>query len=378
MLPSRWKLSNVACRTVQSLSNPGRAVATSNMFGINRLHTPSGTPSMSADYSRVHRLLHMITLMQQGAAGRAPSLAEGFGVVERTIYRDLEILTDLGVPHYFDEVTGGYRIRKDYFLPPIQLTAAETLALLSLTRTVANEEPLQLLGPAATAMHKIAGQLPDRVMQEVGNLHEHIHFHLPANGPAIEAVQDVFGVVQQAIAQRCALRCSYDAVQSDEGDQHEAFLLRPYALSFDNRAWYVVGHHGTRDAIRRLKLCRFTSLQPTTESYTIPADFSVTAFRGNAWRMIRGGTQHHVVIDFTPTVADTVSETNWHATQHIDEHPDGSLTFTCDVDGLDEIVWWILGYGPHARVREPVELVNRVADLVREMAERYEEKLSGT
>ena len=87
--------------------------------------------------------------------------------------------------------------------------------------------------------------------------------------------------------------------------------------------------------------------------------------------MIRGATRHEVVIDFDPTVAETVADTHWHPTQHTEEHPDGSLTYRCTVDGLDEIVWWVLGYGPHAVVREPRELVERVTDLARATAERY-------
>lgn len=333
---------------------------------------------MSVNYSsRVHRLLHMVTLMQQGAAGNAEKLAGEFGVTERTIYRDLETLTDIGVPHHFDEAAGGYRIRKDFFLPPVQLTPAEALSLLTLAGSMASQEQVQLVGPAAMAMEKIAGMLPDRVLKELGDLHHHIDFNMSANGPAIGAIEDVFATIQQAIHDRRALRCTYDAVRSDDNEGNE-FLLRPYALSFDQRAWYVVGHHDGRNALRRLKLCRFTSLLPTPKPYAIPDGFSMTAFRGNAWRMVRGNKQYHVVIDFSPTVGDTVSETNWHPTQQIDEHADGSLTFTCEVDGLDEIVWWVLGYGPHARVREPRELADRVVELVHAMAERYGERIPTT
>jgi hypothetical protein len=41
------------------------------------------------------------------------------------------------------------------------------------------------------------------------------------------------------------------------------------------------------------------------------------------------------------------------------------------VDGLDEIVWWVLGYGPGATVIEPPELIERVRELAHATAERY-------
>lgn len=325
---------------------------------------------MAVDYAtKVHRLLRLLTLMQQGEARNAAELAEQLGVAERTVYRDLSLLTDLGVPHYFDAEAERYRVRKDFFLPPVQLSAGEALALLCLANGLGGEEQIALTGPASQAVEKVRGQLPQRVLDELGDVHQHIDVNLPASGPAGESIRDVFGLVRQAIHQRRALRCGYESLNAATDDG--PFTFRPFALTFDQRAWYAIGHHDGRGEVRRLKLNRFIAVEPTEIPYAIPDDFSLAAYRGNAWRMIRGETLYHVAIDFTADVAETVSDTNWHPTQQIDYRGDGSITFHCEVEGLDEIVWWILGYGPHAHVREPIELAERVADLARATAERY-------
>lgn len=324
---------------------------------------------MGADYSKVHRLLQIILLMQQGRAGDAASLAQALGVVERTIYRDLEVLADLGVPYFVDPDVGGYCIHKDFFLPPVQLSTAEALAVLCLGESIGRTDQIALSQPAAKAIEKIRGQLPKRVLQELGDLDQHINIRLPATGPAGEAIRDVFGLVQQAIRTRRALCCRYESLSADR-DEAE-FLFRPYVLSFDQRAWYTIGDHGGRNDVRRLKLNRFTAVSPTDRPYAIPDDFSLVAFRGKAWRMIRGDRLFKVVIDFDRDVAETVSDTNWHATQEINLHEDGAITFECEVEGLDEIVWWVLGYGPHAVVREPLELADRIAELAKATAGRY-------
>jgi predicted DNA-binding transcriptional regulator YafY len=41
------------------------------------------------------------------------------------------------------------------------------------------------------------------------------------------------------------------------------------------------------------------------------------------------------------------------------------------VDGLEEIIWWIISYGPHCRVLEPPELKSRVASLHAKAAGLY-------
>ncbi|MEX0776840.1 MAG: WYL domain-containing protein [Phycisphaeraceae bacterium] len=324
---------------------------------------------MSADYSKVHRLLRLLMLMQQGRAGSAANLASALGVTERTVYRDLAVLTDLGIPHYLDEETGGYRIRRDYFLPPLHLSASEALAILALAEGVGRTEQIALTGPAATAIERIRTQLPARVIDELGDIDRHIDIQLPASGPAGEAIQDVFTQVRHAIQSRRALRCQYESLNT-ETDIGE-FVFRPYILSFDQRAWYVIGHHAARNAVRRLKLNRFIAIAPTSKPYAIPDDFSLHAYRGNAWRMIRGDRTFNVAIHFNAIVAETVADTNWHSTQQIENHADGSITFRCEVDGLDEIVWWVLGYGPNARVQEPVELVDRIAELTAAAADLY-------
>ncbi|QDU72629.1 helix-turn-helix transcriptional regulator [Mucisphaera calidilacus] len=326
---------------------------------------------MPADYSKVHRLLLEIMLMQQGNAGNADDLAQRCDVEVRTIYRDLKVISDLSIPYFFDEEARTYRIRKDFFLPPVHMTAPESLALVALAGQIAGQDQIAMTSPAASAIEKLRSQLPESVLGEVEGLEPHIEIRLPATGPDEGAVKDVFTVMQGAIRRSVEVVCTYESATTDSDNGGEAFRLRPYALSFDQRAWYVVGHHSGRDAVRRLKLNRFTEARPTETAFTRPENFSLTSFRGNAWRMIRGETTYAVEILFDATVADAVSETTWHRTQEIEEHEDGSLTFRCTVDGLDEIVWWVLGYGPHAKVKQPDDLVERLRDLAERTAEQY-------
>ena len=65
------------------------------------------------------------------------------------------------------------------------------------------------------------------------------------------------------------------------------------------------------------------------------------------------------------------ADTRWHATQEIEEHEDGSVSFRCTVSGLDEIVWWVLSFGPSCTVVAPKKLADRVRDLAVRTADRY-------
>jgi proteasome accessory factor B len=142
---------------------------------------------------------------------------------------------------------------------------------------------------------------------------------------------------------------------------------------FNERAWYLIGrsshHHG---AVRTFKLGRLKHLTPTGRFFAPPKGLTLEKHLGNAWRMIRGSPTSEVVLKFSPMVSPNVAEVNWHRTQRLRWDDDGAVHFTVTVDGLDEIVWWILGYGPEVEVISPPELRDRLAALTQRMLKMYE------
>jgi predicted DNA-binding transcriptional regulator YafY len=320
-------------------------------------------------YTRVHRLFRIVTLIQAKSTWTAKSLAQECGIDERTIFRDLKELEGVGVPIIFDSATGGYRIAGDFFLPPLQLSTDEALALTLLCEQVAEPEQIAYMLPAWKALAKIQSHLPTSVREEVSELSRSIAIRISASVPA-DGHDDVYRRMMLAISSRTALVCRYES--TDRTSAEEDFDFEPYTLFFCVRAWYVIGLHHGRNALRSLKLNRFTRVTATKRRYEIPGDFSVEGYFGNAWRMIKGDREHDVELEFTPAFAQTVGDTRWHHTQTIDHHEDGSATFKCRVAGFDEIVWWILSHGPNCRVVSPPELRDKVRELAKSTAALYE------
>ncbi len=320
-------------------------------------------------YTRVHRLLKLLTLIQSRADHNAASLANVCGVAERTIYRDIEQLVAAGITIDFDHAAGGYRIAGEFFLPPVQLTAEESLALSVLCEEIAGNEQITFLKPAWKAISKIEAQLPQSIRDDLAEIRGAVTIHT-AKSAEPDGYKDVYDRVSEAIRRRVALECEYESASgSTDG---ERFHFEPYALFFCVRAWYAVGRHGGRNDIRSLKLNRFSALSLTEQSYELPEGFTIESHLGNAWRMLRGDTDHDVEIWFDPSFAATVSDTRWRPDQSFEEHEDGSVTFRCTVAGLDEIVWWVLSMGPHCVVKRPAELRSRVQELSVQTAGLYQ------
>lgn len=79
-------------------------------------------------------------------------------------------------------------------------------------------------------------------------------------------------------------------------------------------------------------------------------------------------------IRFQPRVARNVAEVLWHATQRTQFNGDGSLEYEVTVSGLEEISWWILGYGAEAEVVAPAELRDIVARQAQALLKLYDRK----
>ncbi len=93
-----------------------------------------------------------------------------------------------------------------------------------------------------------------------------------------------------------------------------------------------------------------------------PDKFSLDEYFGNAWGVFRGKESFDVEIEFTKEAAALVTETRWHKTQEVKRQPDGRAILSFQVDGLDEILWWVLGWSGRAKVIQPEKLREMVVE----------------
>jgi proteasome accessory factor B len=311
-----------------------------------------------------------LQLIQSRSGLKIQDLAELCERHERTVYRDLKTLNESGVPNGFDKETNGYKVQTGFFMPPVELTVEEAMAMVALLEQVDDDTRIPFLETAQRVAEKIRSQLSPALLREVETLDDSVQIDL-ARRSVDNSDKEVYRQMRAAIINRRVVQCAYDSVHSSRDDVAQTFDFRPFILYYGQRAWYAIGRRSDRADIRALKLTRFSFVKATEQPYHIPEDFDLRTFYGKAWRMIRGDQQHDVAIRFTPRFAETVSETRWHPTQQEQWHEDGSLTLTFTVDGLDEIVWWIMGYGPGARVLGPEPLIAKMKQLTRDAAALY-------
>jgi predicted DNA-binding transcriptional regulator YafY len=97
--------------------------------------------------------------------------------------------------------------------------------------------------------------------------------------------------------------------------------------------------------------------------------FDLREYFGYAWSLLREGQIYEVELRFCPRIAAEVAETQWHETQTAFFENDGSAVLKFRVDGLNEITWWILGYGNQVEVLAPRALRQRIAQIALKIAD---------
>jgi proteasome accessory factor B len=316
---------------------------------------------------RIERLLRLVQLLQSDEAKTASELARLVGVSRRTIFRDLELLTQAGIRYEFDHATRRYSAERTTLLPPISLTPAEALGLMLVTRNMLGQEFALDEAVTASAALKIEGMLPPAMQDYCGPLLDFIEIR-PEPGADAKSIAGALSNLQTALTERTKVRVHYDCpTEKREID----LILHPYRLVHIDRAWHLIAFaEGTND-VRTYKLARILQLEALADSYRIDPGFNLDDYFGNAWLKDRGERRHHVKIRFEPTVAAAVDEITWHKTQRTTFEEDGSLTFEVDVDGIEEIAWWILGYGDEAEVLAPPELRELLCRHARRMCAYY-------
>ena len=306
---------------------------------------------------RLARLLRFLELVSGRGNWNPKTLMRELEVSERTLHRLRETLELAGVPISFSKDENAYRVRPDYRFPPLALTDDEAAGQAAAT-VFSESDALRLPAGAGTTTRKLADTGSDRVrgiLADLTRLVRVLDLKLADHPQQRETIR----TVQRALIHGRMLAGTY---RSPYEPGPVPLRLHPYQLVLVKHAWYCVGRPDHDEEPRTFRIVRFQKLRLLDRPAAVPEGFDLRAYFGNAWAVYRGDRAYEVELRFTADVADTVLEVPWHHTQGATKHPDGQVTLTFTVDGLNEIVRWVVGWAGRVRVVKPAELRDLVIE----------------
>jgi predicted DNA-binding transcriptional regulator YafY len=293
----------------------------------------------------------VLRFLQGHARWDVKSLAVEEECSERTIFRILDVLKFAGVLVDYDKDHRCYALRPDYRFPVLNLTEDELLGQAAAT-AITQAPGLQVGKGARPTTEKLAAVSQEDVAQlltEAEQVVTVLDLKLSDHSRHLETIR----TIQWALVQKKQLTGLY---KSPYEERPVRLNLHPYRLALIKASWYLIARSTKDEQPRTYRVPRFKMLRFVDRPAVVPADFDIKAYFGNAWSVFRGETTYDVEILFTPEAADLVTETRWHPTQKVGRHQDGSVTLKFRVDGLNELVRWVLGWSGKATVIQPDEL----------------------
>ena len=319
---------------------------------------------------RLERFYKIDQLLKERKVVSFALFKEKLGMSRASVKRDLEYMrTRFHAPIEYDRELNGYRFGRPgtgprYELPGLWFSASEILALMTTLQLLANLQPRLLdrqLAPVVERLRAILGS-GDHSWEEVV---KRIRIFQPERR---EGRAEHFSVVAAALLKRMRLGIKHYNRKDDRETVRE---ISPQRLVHYRDNWYVDAWCHLRKDLRSFAVdaIREAVVKETPAKEVRDADLD--EYLGSGYGIFAGRDVEWATLRFTPEAARWVSAQNWHPKQRSSVEEDGSYVLELPYAEDRELVMEILKYGADVEVLAPLALRKRVADLLKEGAERY-------
>jgi predicted DNA-binding transcriptional regulator YafY len=308
---------------------------------------------------RADRLLSIMLLLQVHRRLTSKELSQRLEVSERTIHRDMDALSGVGVPVYAQRGAGGGWVLDEAFrTKPVGLNEAEVRAIF-LARPARLMADLGLDAAAGAAFVKLLSALPSQSRQSADDIQQRIHLDAVGWRRSEEAVP-CLPIVQEAIWSDQKLHLRY----TREGREPSDRVVDPLGLVANGSVWYLVASVGGE--LRTYRVSRIEAATVVAEPVVRPPHFNLAEYwEASKDRFVANLPVYLATLRIDPEL--TTGLRQFGRPKQIERQeppgPDGWSTVVMRFDVFDEAVEAILGWGPRAEVLEPLELRERVIEL---------------
>ncbi|OPH53483.1 DNA-binding protein [Paenibacillus ferrarius] len=189
------------------------------------------------------RLMELMMTVNRKRRFKVQELADEFGVSTRTILRDLQELSELGVPLYSEVGPhGGYQVIRERVLPPIAFTEEEAVAMFFAVHALRHYSSLPFETESAAALNKFYLHMPGDIRDRIDGMKDRVDFITPTrrgDAPCLAILLDA--AVHQKV-----LVVDYESKEEGAGSRR----IQPVCLYANNGFWYCTAYCFLRQGFR--------------------------------------------------------------------------------------------------------------------------------
>ena len=293
--------------------------------------------------NRLFRILYYILEKEKVTANE---LADKFEVSVRTIYRDIDSISSVGVPIFTTQGKGGgIKIDNEYILNKSLFDANEKeqiiAALQGLEKT--NKVYKSELITKLSALFKIKNS-------------NWIEIDFTSWG-SNNTYQDLFNTLKIAIINKNIISFSYNSSKAEKINRK----VKPIRLLFKEQDWYLYAFCLLRNDFRYFKLSRMKDLEVLAINYE--DNFENIVLK----REIKYENTVNIKLKFNKSVAFRV----YDEFKAIVEDKKGNLYVEMKIPNNYKLYNYIFSFGANVEILEPKEIRNQLKNMINKIAKKY-------
>ncbi|WP_335995122.1 helix-turn-helix transcriptional regulator [Fusobacterium polymorphum] len=293
--------------------------------------------------NRLFRILYYILEKEKVTANE---LADKFEVSVRTIYRDIDSISSVGVPIFTTQGKGGgIKIDNEYILNKSLFDTNEKeeiiAALQGLEKT--NKSYKSELITKLSALFKIKNS-------------NWIEIDFTSWG-SNNTYQDLFNALKTVIINKNIISFSYNSSKGEKINRK----VKPIRLLFKEQDWYLYAFCLLRNDFRYFKLSRVKDLELLAINYK--DDFEDIILK----KEIKYENMVNIKLKFNKNVAFRV----YDEFKAIEEDEKGNLYVEIKIPNNYKLYNYIFSFGSNVEILEPKEIRNQFKNIIDELAKEY-------
>jgi len=314
---------------------------------------------------RADRLISILMLLQIHKKLTASQLSKRLEVSVRTIYRDIDILSGMGVPIVADKgINGGIKLIGNY---KTSITGINKNELFSLFLSTGDKilEDLGIEKLKDSTILKILGDSSAEDLKEFENLQNYVYIDMNTwNEPNTSLNTDILSVLQNAIWNSKVLKISYR--KTNEIKEVE---LNPLGLVCKRGTWYLVAINN--HIIKTYKVTSIESALLMPHTFTRPTNFNLKSYWIDSTSNFKSLIPKHTfTFKVNPKVLNNIKERQFITISEI-LHKDDDIYLKIKFDAIWQGVEFAFGYGKSVEIIEPIEAIAEIKRKAQEVIDLY-------
>lgn len=298
---------------------------------------------------KIDRLIGILTYLLQKEKTTTLEISERFEVSRRTIMRDIDALSQAGIPIFTTRGgDGGIAIMPGYKIDKSVLTTDELQSIITGLKS------LDSISKASNIERLIEKLSPDN--NAMISLNEHIIIDLSSHYK--DSLSEKIGLIKQSITDGQLMEFDY---YYSKGEMRRR--IEPYFIQFKWTSWYVYGFCTERQDFRLFKLNRLWDLKSTDEHFQpriIPKDAAectgVFPDPYNVKLLFDKSLRFRLIEDYGLLCYKETNE---------------GLLLDLNYTNRDYIKSWILGFGEAVTVLQPDDFKDELKRTAENIFDKY-------